>query len=310
MNKKLLVVLGLVLVFTLSGCSGVNQEDYDTLMAEKAELETEKTVLEGEVDTLTVEKTALQTELDSKMVSYKDQSVESYGYTHGGYVGQVTIVVTNGVVDVEINEAFLPHTLAEVTLSTVDAVTVWDETNTLTIGTKSFALNIMYNDNVYKALVTEAGLLVYSVVDETGALKTGRRDVKNLEMDIIKNEATMKAYYDALNNGGFKLLKSLDDTTPVVVSEGQFKEANPNYWQASEGKLGWQANIDALEAFLEEFGAAYDTLAFTTVLTTVNGVEDNYWQVVDTIAGATNSDFQDYFQLAQAGFGQLETEVK
>ena len=303
MKKYLLAVLVLGLVVTLAGCAGVSQEDFDAL-------ETEKATLEGQVDTLTGEKTDLQTELDSKMVSYVDQSVEAYGFTHAGYVGQVTISVTDGVLDVEINEAFLPHTLTAVTLSTVEAATDWNETNTLTISGKSYALFINYNDKVFKALETEAGLLVYSVVDEAGVLLTGRRDVKNLEMDIIKSDATMKAYYDALANGGFKLLKSLDDTTPVVVSEGQFKEGNPNYWQAGGDKLGWQANIDALEAFLEENGAAYDSLSFVKVTATVDGVEDDYWQILDTIAGATNSDFQDYFQLAQAAFGQLETEVK
>ena len=303
MNKKVYIVLILVLTLALAGCSSISQEDYDALAAEK-------TTLEGEVSTLTSDKTTLQDELDSKMVSYKDQAVEAYGFTHGGYVGQVTIVVTNGVVDVEIDEAFMPHTLSAVTLTTDEATTDWNDTNTLTIGTKSYALFIMYNNEVFKALETEAGLLVYSIVDETGALKTGSRDNKNLEMTIIKNESNMKAYYDALNNGGLKLLKSFGDTSPLVITEGQFKEGNPNYWQAGGDKLGWQANIDALEAFLEEYGAAFDTLAFTKVTTTVNGIEDDYWQVVDTIAGATNSDFQDYFQLAQSAFGQLETEVK
>jgi len=296
MKRKIVLVLVLALVVTLSACSSVNQEDYDALMAEKTVLETEKT--------------DLQTELDSKMVGYTDQSVEAYGFTHGGYVGQVTIVVTNGVVDVEINEAFLPHTLAAVKLSTESAPTVWNETNTLTTGGKSYALYIMLNEKTYKALDTEAGIVIYSVVDAEGAVKTGKWDVKNLEMNIITNEMNMKAYYDALNNDGFKLLKSFGDTSPVVITEGQFKEGNPNYWQASDDKLGWQANIDATEAFLEENGAAFDTLAFTTVLTTVDGVEDTYWQILDSVAGATNSDFQDYFQLAQAAFGQLETEVK
>ena len=303
MKRKIILVLVLGLIVTLSGCSSISQEDFDALSAEK-------TALEGEVTTLTGEKTTLQTELDSKMVSYKDQTVESYGFTHGGYVGHVTIVVTDGVVDVEINEAFMPHTLTAVTLTTVEAPTDWNDTNTLTIGTKSYALYIMLNDDVFKALETEAGLLVYSAVDEAGELKTGSRDVKNLEMNIIKNESNMKAYYDALNNGGLKLSKSFGDTSPVVITENQFKEGNSNYWQAGGDKLGWQANIDALESFLEENGAAFDTLAFTKVLTTVDGVEDNYWQVVDTISGATNSDFQDYFQLAQTAFGQLETEVK
>ena len=43
---------------------------------------------------------------------------------------------------VEINEAFLPHTLTAVTLSTVEAATDWNETNTLTISGKSYALFI------------------------------------------------------------------------------------------------------------------------------------------------------------------------
>ena len=295
---KKLLVLGLVLSLglVLTACAGVDQEDYDALMAEKATLENEKA--------------ALETELDSKMVGYVNQSVEAYGFTHGGYVGQVTIVVTDGVLDVEINEAFLPHSLTTVTLSTEEAATDWNETNTLTIGSKSYALYITYLDDVYMALETEAGLVVYSILDEAGALKTGGRDIKNLEMHIIKNDGNMKAYYDALTGGELKLMLSFEDTAPTAVTEGQFKDGNPNYWQAGGDKLGWQANIDALEMFLEENGAAYDTLAFTKTTVTTDGVEENYWTVMDTVTGATNSDFQDYFQLAQTAFGQLVTEVK
>ncbi|GEM_PF-1383076 len=289
--KKLLLVFVLALVLTLAGCSGVSQEDYDALVAEKADLEQEIADLESE--------------LESKMVGYVDQTVEAYGFVHGGYVGQVTIVVTNGELDVEINEAFLPHSLAVVTLEGD-----WNETNTLTIGTSSYALYIMYDGAVYKALETEAGLLVYSAVDETGALKTGRFDVKNLEMHIIRDDANMKAYYDALNDGEFKLMTSFDDASPIVLTDNLFKDGNPNYWQAGGDRLGWQANIDAIEAFLEDNGAAFNSLDFTQVDATVDGVEDTYWQVVDSIAGATNSDFPDYFQLAQAAFGQLETEVQ
>jgi len=298
MNKKLFlsVILVLSLVFALAGCSDVSQEDYDALVTAKSTLE--------------IEKAALQAELDSKMVSYKDQSVEAYRFTHAAYVGKVTIVVTDGVVDVEINEAFLPHTLAAVMVSTLAVPTVWNETNTITIGTSSYAQYILYNGTVFKALKTDAGVLVYSVVDETGALKTGRFDNKNLEMSIINDDASMKAYYDALNAGEFKLLKSFDDTTPIAITENQFKDGNPNYWQPNATSLGWQRNIDLIEAFLEEYGAAFDTLTFTKVLTTLNEVEDNYWQIGDIQTGATNSDFQDYFQLAQTAFGQLETEVK
>jgi cell division protein FtsB len=310
MTKRALLLVVFALVLTLSACStGISQEDYDALEAEKAALETEKAELEGTIDTLTEENTDLQNELDWAIVSYPNQSVEAYGFTHGGYVGQVTIVVTDGELDVEINEAFMPHSLAEVTLSTETDPTDWDETNTLTIGSTSYALYIMYDGDMFKALQTDAGLLVYSQVDETGTLLTGRWDIKNLEMAIIRNDGSMKAYYDALNAGEFKLMTSLDDTSPTVLTDGLFKDGNPDYWQPFPGSLGWQANIDALEAFLEEHGAAFDTLAFTQVETTVNGVEDTYWQVVDSIAGATNSDFQDYFQLAQAAFGQLETVV-
>jgi len=298
MKKTLWLLLAIGFVLTLAGCSGISQEDYDDLMSQIADLE-------DEVNALTLENTNLETELNGKMVAYVDQTVEAYGFTHGGYVGQVVIVVTDGVLDVEINEAFLPHTLAEVTLGGD-----WNETNTLTIGSDSYALYIEYSGDVFMALETEAGLLVYSAVDETGALKTGSRDIKNLEMYIIKNDATMKAYYDALEAGELKLMTFFDDTNPMAVTEGQFKDGNPNYWPAGGDRLGWQANIDALEAFLEEYGAAFDTLEFTQVTATINGVEDTYWQVVDSIAGATNSDFPDYFQLAQTAFGQLVTEVQ
>jgi hypothetical protein len=297
--KKFSLVLALVLVLTLSGCAAISEEDYDALMAEKTALESEKADLEAEVSDL-------EDELEAKMVGYVDQTVEAYGFTHGGYVGQVTIVVTDGVLDVEINEAFLPHTLAEVDLADAE----WTEANTLDVDGDTFALFIEYNGEIFKAVATESNVLVYSAVDENGDFKSGRGTITNLEMDIIKNDANMKAYYDALNGGEFKLLKSFDDASPIVVDSGQFKDGNPNYWPAGGDRLGWQANIDATEAFLEEYGAAYDTLAFTQVTATINDVEDTYWQIADAVAGATNSDFPDYFQLAQAAFGQLETEVQ
>ena len=297
MIKKVLLVLVLGFVVTLSACTGISQSEYDALMAEK--------------DVLVGEKATLQDELDSKMVGYKDQSVEAYKFTHSGYVGQVKIVVVDGVVDVEINEAFLPHTLAEVELSTLAAPTDWNETNTLIVGSSSYALYISYNDSVFKAVKTEAGLLVYTATDELGDVKAAARGVvTNLEMDIIKDDSAMSAYYEALTTGGFKLLKTFGDTTPIVISEYQFKDGNPNYWKASISSLGWQGNIDLIETFLEENGAAFDSLEFTKVLMTIDGLEDNYWQIGDIVTGATNSDFQDYFQLAQAAFGQLETQVK
>ena len=66
--KKILLVLVMGLVLTLSACSGVSQEDYDRLMDQITDLEDEVDTLTGEKSTLEGENSALQNELDSQMV--------------------------------------------------------------------------------------------------------------------------------------------------------------------------------------------------------------------------------------------------
>ncbi|MCF7913919.1 MAG: hypothetical protein K9L66_01995, partial [Spirochaetaceae bacterium] len=75
------------------------------------------------------------------------QTVEAYDYVHGGYVGKAEVSSTeDGNFEVTLNEAFLPHILAEVDVEAGD----WNDNNTVTYtshGDQSHvAKYVVYND--------------------------------------------------------------------------------------------------------------------------------------------------------------------
>ena len=144
--------------------------------------------------------------------------------------------------------------------------------------------------------------LTYVEADETSLLPVGGTD---LEKAILRNQGTMAAYYKNIENGGFKIYKRLGvAATPVTTTAygGVTKKDSPGYWAFG---VGWKGNMEAIEAFIEEYGSAYPNSEM------VRAAEENadglkLWSVADAVSGATNSDFKDYFNVAQAAISRLK----
>ena len=84
-----------------------------------------------------------------------DQRAEAYAYTHGGYVGKAVVTVgADGSLGVDIDEAFLPHTLALVDIESDQ----WSEANTVSYvshGSENHvAKYVQYNDKLYVGVST------------------------------------------------------------------------------------------------------------------------------------------------------------
>jgi len=231
-----------------------------------------------------------------------NQRVEAYAYTHGGYVGRAEVIVgADGALSVDIDEAFLPHTLALVDIESSD----WSEANTVAYMSRGneyhVAKYVQYNNKVYAGVPTGSGFS-YVEADENGN-PSGNLD---LEKAILRNHDTMRAYYALVRSGGFAVLPSFGaEAVPVTTTSygGVTKKNAPGYWNSGQT---WIGNIEAMETFIEENGGQY------SLTDMVQASEENadglkFWSVADSVTAATNSDFKDYFSLVQNALGRLKT---
>ncbi|MFP4508511.1 MAG: hypothetical protein ACLFNQ_00130 [Spirochaetaceae bacterium] len=229
-----------------------------------------------------------------------DQTAEAYIYIHGGYVGQA-IASTNsdGEISVELDEAFLPHTLAAVDLEEDE----WNEDNTVSYvvrGSENFvAKYIEYNGTNYVG-TTVGTSVTYVEADEDGE-PAGQQD---LELLIIRDQGSMAEYFDVIQDEGFGIMTEFGGSVEPVTttSYGQVTKRGSSYWNFG---LGWQGNIDAIESFIAENGFNYN-LDDVSRAEEPNDEDLRPWSVADTVTGATLSDFTDYFALAQMALAQLE----
>jgi major membrane immunogen (membrane-anchored lipoprotein) len=227
------------------------------------------------------------------------QTTEAYAYTHGGYVGKAVVkTMEGGKLDVMLDEAFLPHTLAIVDMDSDD----WTEENTayyLSRGNQvRVAKFVSYAGTNYVG-GTFGGALIYVEADEAG-MPTGGTD---LEKAILRNQATMAAYYDNIAAGEFMVYTEFGGTGEAVTSTsyGGLTKIDSNYWGPSDRGPGWKENMKRIETLAEESGVGFGLGEM------VKG-DDNVWKVGDVVSGATASDFKDYFGLVQTAVGRLKME--
>jgi hypothetical protein len=224
------------------------------------------------------------------------QTTEAYAYVHGGYVGQAVATSTDdGGFEVTLDEAFLPHTLAIVDMESDD----WNEDNTVFYVQRGNEVRVAkwvaYNGTNYTG-VTVGSALAYVESDDDGE----PAGATILEKAILRNEDTMKTWWDSIDDGGFETFTEFGGTGSAVTttSYGSLYKRGSSYWTNG---LTWQGNMDAIEEAAEENGVGY------TLDDMVRG-SDNKWELADATTGATASDFKDYFALVQKAVARLEME--
>lgn len=232
------------------------------------------------------------------------QTETAYAYTHGGYVGMAKVMTDdNGDLSVMLDETFLPHTLAIVDIEAPE----WTENNTtqyLSRGSVGYvAKYVEYNGTVYVGVETGA-TFSYVEADEAG-MPTGGTD---LEKAILRNQGTMATYTALAKAGQFKVFTEFGGT-PVAITTTSYGAVNkkdaPGYWGGDRATT-WMSNMKAIEDFIAENGLQFNEADM------VRAAEENaeglkVWSVADAVSGATNSDFKDYFGMAQHAAGKLKT---
>jgi hypothetical protein len=246
---------------------------------------------------------AEENEADTKVTGgpyVANQTANAYIYIHGGYVG-MAIAKTDGegYLTVSLDEAFLPHTIAEVDIESEE----WNEDNTVLFdshGDTYAAKYVEYNGTTYVG-VSAGSSITYVEADENGE-PAGNTD---LEKAIIRSQSTMAAYYALVQAGGFKIFTDFggEPITVTTTSYGGLTKKNaPDYWSFGQT---WIGNISAIEEFIAENGVQYK-LSQAKRAEEENAEGLKVWSVADVVTGATNSDFREYLGLAQYAAGKLK----
>lgn len=224
------------------------------------------------------------------------QTSVAYAYVHGGYVGKA-VVTTNdeGGFTATLDEAFLPHTLAAVDMEAAE----WTDDNTVYYVSRGNQVRvakwIAYNGTNYTG-VTVGGALAYVESGEDGS----PAGAAILEKEILRNQATMAAWFDGISAGQFQVFTEFGGTpiTVTTTSYGGLYKASSSYWDADPG---WKGNTAAIAEAAAELGVGYS-------LDEIERRSDNKWAIADAVTGATASDFKDYFGLIQAAVGRLKSQ--
>ena len=225
-----------------------------------------------------------------------DQTVEAYNYFNRGYVGQAVVRTTkDGSLDVTLDEAFLPHTLAIVDIDADE----WNEDNTVYYIQRGnevrVAKHIAYDGTNYTSS-TVGSALVFVESDDAGN-PAGNKD---LELQILRSEETMAAWFENIADGRFEIFTEFGGTAQPVTttSYGSVFKRDSTYWNFG---IGWMGNIEAIEEAVAQYGADYS-------LDEMNRSGDGRWKLADAVTGATLSDFKDYMGLIQRAAGRLKMQ--
>lgn len=225
-----------------------------------------------------------------------DQTVRAYAYVHGGYVGEAIVTTdAEGNLSAQLDEAFLPHTLAIVDIDDAQ----WNEDNTVFYRGRSgpiyVAKHISYAGTNYVG-TTVGGSVTYVAADDNGE-PNGTLD---LELIILRNQNTMASYFDNLRAGEFAVHTGFGEPAmPVTTTAyGSVFKRGSTYW--SQG-LGWQGNMNFIETAAAQYGVGF-------TLEQMTRGDDDRWRLADVVTRATASDFIDYFGLIQAAAGRLRMQ--
>lgn len=215
-----------------------------------------------------------------------------YGITYKDNVGVATMKVVDGVVDtVKLEEVFLPNTWAEVDKG--DLTEAPD--NVIVVGEKWYAKYIIIGDKQFTGTLREETLVINEVEYPKQNIKYTADNIDDLYIWLTQSEENCKWYATEVLDGNASIANS--DFTPSAyefAGKNGFTKSETGYWPASEERLGWKANMAAIETALK--GTAMDSAD------KIEKNEDGYWKINEAVTGATLGNFKDYYEVARRAF--------
>lgn len=214
----------------------------------------------------------------------------AYGIVHKDYVGKATVTVRNKkVTKIEIDEAFLPHTWAEVASSKNTS-----NENTIEIDGAIYPKYIKIGEEILEASE-------YDVNDATGhgttkqKVKWSNDKIENLYA-YVKEDEHAKWYYETVTQKSVYPCDNTGEKLDLTLKNSKFFKSEGGYWEGEQYNLGWKGNIEELIKGM-----------ISNNFKTEPSLNDESKIVFDGVTtGATLVDYADYYKIAKKAYDKIE----
>jgi len=243
----------------------------------------------------------------------------AYGLVNKQYVGMAKVKIKdNKVTDVNYDEAFLPHTWANIKYTMEEGTEMPTDILKYTKEeTDSFyAKYISIDGQVFTGEIRESDLVLDNVTYVAQVVKYSNEKIPDLFAYLYNSDTNCEWYFNAVKNGkvficdkdGNKL-----DTYESLNTYGWFKSEG-KYWTPSENSpLGWKGNINNMIDYLK--GKALENLDESKFVKDTEGTEENgytyqYWTIDGVKTKVTMTDAYQYYKLAYNAYNKAKTNSK
>ena len=243
----------------------------------------------------------------------------AYGLVNKAYVGKATVKIKNDkVVDVIYDEAFLPHTWANIDYKMEEGSQLADDVLMYTKEDMNsfYAKYISIDGQVFTGVVRENDLVLDSTTYTAQVVNYSNEKIPDLFAYLYNSDANCEWYFNAVKNGKVFICdkdgKKLE-TYPSLNTYGWLKSEG-KYWNASEDSpLGWKGNIDNMVSYLKDKVLTnLDESKFVkdTEGTEENGYKYQYWTIDGVKTKVTMTDAYQYYKLAYSAYNKAKANVK
>lgn len=256
---------------------------------------------------------------DTNPPTNKEAEASAYAIVNKQYVGMAKVKIKDDkVVDVTYDEAFLPHTWANIDYKMQEGSEMpsdvlkytKDETD------KYYAKYISIDGQVFTGEVRTSDLVLDNVTYTTQVIKYSSDKVPDLFSYLYNSDANCMWYFNAVKEG--KVFICDKDGKKLET----YQSLNTNGWLKSEGKywtpseaspLGWKGNITNMIEYLK--GKTLQNLDESKFVKDNQGVEENgytyqYWTIDGVKTKVTMTDAYQYYKLAYNAYTKAKTNLK
>lgn len=241
------------------------------------------------------------------------KSASAYGIVHKAYVGKATVNVDNNKVkSVSYDEAFLPHTWANIKVELKEGESLPDDVLAHVKGeeTMHYAKYISIDGKLFTGSVREADLTLDDKAYSAQVIKYSNEEIPDLFVYLYNSDANCEWYFNAAKNSKIFICDASGkklETYPSNNEYGWFKSEG-KYWNDKESyPLGWKGNLEQLGNYLtgKEL-TEMDESKFVRdeTGTEENGYTYNYWTINGVKTKVTMVDVYDYYKIAQKAYSK------
>ncbi len=256
---------------------------------------------------------------DNPPIIEKTGTGSAYGIVHNGYIGMATVTVKGDkVTDVKYDEAFLPHTWANIDVQTEEGTDLPEDVlmHSKNDINKYYAKYISIDGQLFTGTLRENDLVIDTNTYANQTIKYSSDKIPDLFAYLYNNDKNCEWYFNAVKSG--KVFISDKDgkklETYQSLNTNGWLKSEGKYWQSSESSpLGWKGNIDAMVKYLKDkVLTKLDNSKFVqdTIGVEQDGYNYKYWTIDGVKTQVTMTDAYNYYKLAYEAYAKAMSNSK